>query len=587
MKNILMRSVASIDVLLHKPLKSRTYYLLSIVIALSYTLSLFPFDFFTGSNPFWFDIRTDPTQHVTGLWAFLADSWHFPLLHTNYLNYPEGVSAAYADIIPLAALLFKPIAFLFPEHTHYFGVWVLFSYLMQGLAGAYFLGNAKEKTLLFALTGTLFAVMMPSLMIRIPHGALLMQALIIFILAFYYLAMSGKLAPVQATRRQGVVILLATLIHPYFLAMLYPIYLVTHFSMLMKRKENFSYSMAEISLLTLMVLASFWIVGYIVPAAGVFRPTEGFDINSMNLLSPLLGTELARSLFLPSGSLVLDATGLQIDGHNYLGISVLLMLLGTLIFTPKKLLKALSRHWPMLLLMLGFTFYALSSKIYLSDTLLFSYDLPHLFDKITGTFRSSGRFFWPVGYALLFGLLLLVIQNCRQYWLTLCLLFLLLLQYIDTAPHRAYLYEAAHRKAYFKVDRTVWNKLLDSTKHLYLFPTYGCKADYIDPLAMQYFSTWNKVPFNTGFVARANTDCKTKKKALFDAKTEGDLFVFSKGKITQSEIISAIGKAFDNDCRQHQIGIVCKIGAKKDFWQQFPAGTFSNIKHSTPLQGGS
>lgn len=568
--------------LLQRPLDNSTYYLLSFAIALCYTFSLFPLDFFTGTNPFWFDIRTDPTQHVTGLWAFLADEWHFPLLYTTYLNYPEGVSAAYADIIPLAALLFKPIASFFPDHSHYFGVWVLLSYLLQGIAGAYFLGNAVGKNLLMVLTGTLFAVMMPALMIRIPHAALLTQSLLIFALAFYYLAWVGKLTPAQGTRRQGMLILLAALIHPYFLAMLYPVYIVTHLSLAVKYKEKISYAFWEGMTVTVLVLTILWITGYIIPDQGVFRPAQGFDINSMNLLSPLLGTHLAGSVFLPSGMFKLDATGLQIDGHNYLGISLLLMLFFLAAFKTKELLKALFSHWLMVLLMIGFTLYALSNKIYMADTLIFSYDLPHIFDKITGTFRSSGRFFWPVGYALLFGALILCIRSCRQKLLLPVLPMLILLQYIDTAPHRDYLYEASHRKPYFKVEHDPWNRLVASAKNVYLFPTYGCGADYIDPLAMQYFTTFNKKPYNTGFVARAQTDCSLKNAVLEKRKRPGDLFIFSKGKISDERIASYMGSDFHKYCRRHTIGVVCKIGADAKAWQQFSDANFSIITSLKP-----
>ena len=564
---------------MQKTLNAPAYYLVSIIISLFYTFLIFPPDFFTGSNPFWFDIRTDPTQHVTGLWAFLADEWHFPLLYTTYLNYPQGVSAAYADIIPLAALFFKPVASFFPAHSHYFGVWVLLSYLMQGIAGAYFLGNAVGKNLLMVLTGTLFAVMMPSLMIRIPHSALLMQSLLIFALALYYLASVGRLAPMKATRWQGLLLVLAALIHPYFLAMLFPLYIVMHLSLAVKHKEKISYAFAEGAIVTLLVLAILWIIGYIIPHQGVFRPTQGFDINSMNLLSPLLGTHLAGSVCLPSQMFKLDATGLQIDGHNYLGISLLLMILFLVFFKTKELLGALRAHWLMVLLMIGFTLYALSSKIYMADTLVFSYDLPHIFDKITGTFRSSGRFFWPVGYALLFGALILCIKSCRQKWLVPALLTLILLQYIDTKPHRAYLYEAAHRKPYFKVEHDPWNRLVASVNTVYLFPTYGCGADYIDPLAMQYFATFNEKPYNTGFVARAQTDCSSKNAVLEKEKVPGDLFVFSKGKIADGKIASYIGSNFYKYCRRHTIGIVCKIGADAKEWQQFSDGDFMIINH--------
>ncbi len=563
---------------MQKVISTRLYYLLSIVISILYAYSLFPLDFFTGTNPFWFDVSTDPTQHVTGSWAFFADSWGFPLLHTTYLNYPEGVSTAYADIIPLAALIFKPVVGLFPAGTHYFGVWVLLSYLLQGIAGAYFLGNAKGKTPLFALTGTLFALMMPSLLIRIPHSALLMQSLLIFSLAFYYLAMTGKLSAHSATRRQAGLILIATLVHPYFIAMLYPLYLVTHLSLVLKHKEKPFYALTEIVLLTFAVLLSLWIVGYLIPSEGAFRSSYGFDISSMNLLSPFLGTHLAGSFFLPSERFVLDATGMQIDGHNYLGIVLLMMLGWALLFRSRKLVEIVTRHWVMVLLMIGFVIYSLSTKIYFSDTLVLSYSLPEIFDKITGTFRSSGRFFWPVGYAILFGLLFLVIDNCRSRYLTLCLSAMILLQYIDMAPHRAYLYESSHRKTNFGVKHDVWSDLVGSSSHIYLFPTYGCGAFHTDAMIWQYFATAQKKHYNTGFVARVQTDCKSKRDILKKPKVTGDLFVFTKDKVSSQEVSESMGEAFYQQCRYHAVGIVCKIGATDEDWQHFSDGNFSKIK---------
>lgn len=573
----------TIEAFFLKPLNNAAYYGLALLISTIYVLTLFPLNFFAGTNPFWFDINTDPTQHVTGLWAFLADDWHFPLLYPPYLNYPQGVSAAYADIIPLAAILFKPIAGLFPSYTHYFGIWVFLCYLLQGVAGAYFLGNALKKTLLYAITGAMFSVMMPSLMIRIPHSALLMQSLLLFTLAFYYLGINGKIKPTQATRRQGVLILTAALIHPYFLAMLYPLYFVTHLSFVIKHKEKLSYALKQNALILFLVILLLWVVGYIIPGQGVFSPANGFDINSMNLLSPFLGTYLAGSAFLPSGHFVLDATGLQIDGHNYLGISVLLLSAYIVIFQTRSLAKALFNHWPMVLLMIAFTIYALSNKIYVADTLLVSYDLPSMLDKITGTFRSSGRFFWTVGYMILFGTLLLFIKTCRQKLLIPVLILLVSLQYIDTAPHREYLQEASHRKPYFKVDHAIWSRLVASSNNVYLFPTYGCGADCADTLTLQYFTTRQNKHFNTGFVARAQGDCLTKNAILQNPKAPGDLYIFSKDKISKTEVSKMMGKNFDRFCRQHAFGIVCKIGSNANEWQQYTDGHFSTID-MTPIQ---
>ncbi len=161
-------------------LSIKNYYLIAFGLSFIYTLLLFPMDFIIGNSGFWFNTTTDPTQHVTGMWAFVHDQWHFPLLYTKLLNYPEGVSAAFTDSIPIAAIPFKLISSWLPPGSHYFGIWVLSCYIMQGLAGAYCATILNGYKLNGAVIGALFAVMMPSLMIRIPHAALLAQFVLLF-----------------------------------------------------------------------------------------------------------------------------------------------------------------------------------------------------------------------------------------------------------------------------------------------------------------------------------------------------------------------------------------------------------------------
>lgn len=565
-----------IDKKFNEKLDKKLYYIISLTIAFIYTISLFPLDYFSGQNPFWFDVRTDPTQHISGMWAFVADEWHFPLLKTTYLNYPQGVSVAFTDSIPIAALLFKPIAHFFPENSHYFGVWAFLAYIMQGISGAYFIGEASKKSFLNSLLGTLFALMMPALLIRMPHTALLMQSLLIFTLAFYYLGMTQKISPKNSIKKQSIVLFLATLIHPYFIAMLYPIYLITHFSFLLQKKIDIKYSLLQILMITVLLFLSFWIVGYIVFDKGLPPTTTGFDINSMNMLSPFLGTHLAGSLFLPSEMFKLDATGCQIDGHNYLGISVLLMIFWIVIFKTKHLLKIFYTHLPIVILMILFTIYSLSTTIYLTDKVIFTYSLPDFFNTITGTFRSSGRFFWSVGYMILFGSLLFIINNYKQKFITFLLLILLSLQYIDTKPHRDYLDEGTHRKAYYKVEHKEWSQLVKSSNRIYLFPTYGCNVDYIDPLFVQYFAASQKKQYNTGFVARIRPNCQKKETILKQEFQSGDLFIFSKNKFSKHKINKVMGVNFKYWCRKHEIGIVCKIDSTEKFWQQFDSKIFSD-----------
>jgi hypothetical protein len=551
------RCLAPLDELL----AARTYYALAAGLALVYTLRLFPLDFFLGTNGFWFATQTDPTQHITGMWAFVQDRWRFPLLWTTLLNAPTGVSVAFTDSIPLAALLFKPLYPFLPTGSHYFGIWVLACYVMQGVVGAGATACIGGRTLSAALAGSLFPVMMPSLMIRIPHEALLAQFLLIALLALYYRRHAAQIGTDALVGRGTGLLLLAGAIHPYLLAMAFVLYAAAlvddawHQPSLRSMGRPLAGLLLPLPPLALLLYG----LGYF-PAAGGLPPSEaGFTESSMNVLSPLFGTNLARGRFFPgSPDLVLDATGLQIDGHNYLGLGLLLMLAFLLCLQPSRVLVFLRSHWIMALMLAGMCAYSLSNVVYLGGRVLVQYPLPAFIEPLTRIFRGSGRFFWPVGYALLLSTIGFFLTRPHPGY-RLALLILLGLQYADTRPHRAYLAEASSRKPAFTYDRAVWDERVAQATSVYLLPAYGCGSTGFDALFLQYFSTLHAVPFNTGFIARVVVNCMSKEAVLQRPRRAGELFVFARGHYARATIASAMANHDAAWCREEAIGTVCQV----------------------------
>src|SRR5262249_10280455 len=129
----------------------------------------------------------------------------------------------------------------------------------------------------------------------------------------------------------------------------------------------------------------------------------------------------------------IDATGGQYEGYNYFGAGILL-LLPFAIVTKWSAVKVVPKHYPVLVLLLVlFTLYALSTKVYLRSYRLLSYSLPPFVDMVTGTFQSSGRFFWVVGYAILFATLTAVMS--KPSWPGMLFVALaLLIQWVDVQP---------------------------------------------------------------------------------------------------------------------------------------------------------
>jgi len=548
--------------LLDRPLGFWPYYGLALLLALGYSLHLFPWDFVTGRSGFWFDTRTDPTQHITGMWAFVHDAWRFPLLHTRLLNAPEGVSAAFTDSIPLAALLFKPVYGLLPHGSHYFGFWVLGCYLGQGLVGAWAASAMAGRTLAGCIAGSLLPVMMPALMIRIPHAALLAQGLLLAMLVFYWQLMDGRLGERRFVLRAGILLLLSAGIHLYLTAMLYTLYLGALVAWCWRGPDRAALARAGIAavLPALPLLGMLVAFGYLSAESGLPPVESGYDQSSMNLLSPLLGTHLAPSRFLPADGWKLDATGLQIDGHNYLGLGLLVMLLAIPFSGWRSMWRFLLRHWVMLAVLAGLTVYALSNVVYLGGREVLRYPLPDVVEPLTRIFRGSGRFFWPVGYALLLVALGYYLTRGRRLF-RLALLLAVGLQYADTAPHRAYLAEAAGRKANFAYDRALWDARVRQASAVYLLPVYGCGAAGEDALFLQYFTALHAVPLNTGFVARVASDCEARMAVLSAPRKPGELFVFKPGLLSEALIDQAMGGQRAQWCAEEPIGLVCQVPA--------------------------
>ncbi len=557
-------SFSSLAVYLDRPLRPSYYYFAASLVAAIYTFHLFPIDFFTGTSGFWFNTHTDPTQHITGMWAFVQDSWRFPLLHTRLLNAPEGVSVAFTDSIPLAAILFKPLYGLLPTGSHYFGVWVFLCYMLQGIAGAWAAATIGCRSFAALLAGTLFTLMMPALLIRIPHAALLFQCSLVAILVLYFQLSCGRCSLRRFVMAAVALLLLAGSIHLYLVAMLYALYIAALLGQLWRSLSwrALGHSFFLVLLPAPLLLLLFFVLGYLSFSTGLPPAENGFTESSMNLFSPLLGTQLAPSGFIPTNGVVLDATGLQIDGHNYLGLAVLIMLGFAALSRPLALLRFSRNHVPMILVLLGLFGYSVSNVVYLGANEVLTYSLPRWIEPLTHIFRGSGRFFWPVGYALLLLAIGFFLTRASPVY-RLALLAFAVVQYIDIAPHRAYLYEASHRAPVFAYDRELWDARIEKANAVYLLPAYGCGALGDDALFLQYFTSLHAVPFNTGFIARVATDCAAKNGVLGRQRRPGELFVFKRAEYSDAQIRTAMGAQADQWCNEEPIGVVCIVPAKE------------------------
>jgi len=425
--------------------------LLAVITGLAMLWFLFPSSFWAGQGGFFEKI--DASQHIAGWQFYVKDEWRYPLLKTTRVHSPEGVNIAFMDSIPLAALLLKPFARWLPEHFHYIAIWHVFVFVGQAIAASVLVSSLGACSLFATFVACLFACLWPALMWRFGHTALMTQSLLLFALAVYF---QKKRAIIPASRAQVWLLLLSViglLIHPYFFAMLLSFFIFSLLEeIIMHGDWRTSALFFSIALMIFAVLLT--VLGY----SGQQTTSFGFGEYSMNLSSPFCGSHFYscvdsedRHQF--ASYHFADPTKGQYEGLNYLGLGVFLLLPVSVYTARSKLAEIFLEYKWFLLFLLALTVYSCANRIYWNEHLLFEYSVPQGLKRITDTFRSSGRFFWIVGYTLLFVGLAGAMQSLNKRKIALIVLALTL-QFVDTRDFSQRLTRIAGEPA--KGDLAAW-----------------------------------------------------------------------------------------------------------------------------------
>ncbi|WP_294500534.1 DUF6311 domain-containing protein [uncultured Gemmiger sp.] len=339
-------------------------------------------------------IEKDIQQHYAG-WLFYRQSdLTLPFCLTQSINYPDGLSVAYTDSVPLFAALFRLLSPLLPGTFQYFGIFTLLAFCLQGAFGALLAGLFARGTIV-PLLGDILFVSSPILYERaFRHTALGAQFVLLAALYWYFLC-----------RRQGrmpgaglfVLNVLVITIHPYFLPMTYAVtlallaeYAVAHHQW----KKPLLWLGADLA----STLAAGWLFGlFSSRASGGSDALYGyFGLNLNALWNPVGVGGTVWSRVLP----VQNQVGGNYDAFAYLGLGVLLALpVAALALTIQRRLDLrglLRRHWMLIIVCLILSVFAVSNVITANGATLIHLPLPGWLLQLCSVFRSSGRMFWPV-----------------------------------------------------------------------------------------------------------------------------------------------------------------------------------------------
>jgi hypothetical protein len=342
-----------------------------------------------------FKIGGDSVLGVVGWQFFRFEDWHFPLIGyiSNYVA-PLG-SSIYVNGTPLLAIPFKIFRHFLPINFQFYGAWILSCYILQGVFASLLIQEFNKNTF-FNAVGSLFFISAPIMLWRATGHFCLMPHWVILYAFWLNINSSTKKRFLQWL----VLVSIAVLIFAYMYAMVVCLFFADCLRQVVIDK-TLSRKKCILQLLAVLVISIFlvWITGGFQPGFSGLS-IGGFGIYSMNLSA--LYNPQGWSKYLPD---VILANAGQLEGYNYLGFGMLLLLAFSITTGLKgigKIKDILKKHWPLLLILFGFAVYSLSDTITFGNTVLCHVALYKLLKPITSAFRCSGRFFWPTYYALFF-----------------------------------------------------------------------------------------------------------------------------------------------------------------------------------------
>ena len=492
--------------------------LVAAAVGTAFALTIFPLDLLGGVPRYWNRVQGDNAANWIGYVAFAHDVWRWPIFHTELLAPPEGVSILFTDPIPVLALLGKIIFKSTGYLLNYFGPWLLLSYTLQAVCGYLLLRNLR-LTESAALMGGLLFLLFPVFIFRYGHFPLLAHWLLLSAFIFYFLI--TETGAISYLNFGAAATLLLVLVNPYLFVMATAIYFAALGDAVLYKKISLPVACLTAGAFITTALGVTILFGFITPGKPVIAGW-GFGFYSMNLLSPFVPSRLPwDEIKFREGYNYLnawDATGGQFfEGYNYLGGGVLVLLALALTCAWRELWTFVRRHAILFLTTFGLGVYALSTRIFAGNLLIAVLPFENFepFTTITGVFRVSGRFFWPLGYLLLTTAVYTIFLRFDQKRFAVIVLVAILVQAVDVRPLILDVIARAEPKQ-ARIDFRKWTEAMQAYDELLILPPFLCAATSEQPFILSLGVVVAELgkPTNSVFVNRSAVDCNAEKRTF-------------------------------------------------------------------------
>ena len=521
------------------------------LLALAYACWLFSPLFLRGHGAFWLQENADVTQYVAGFNAYVREAWHWPLLRITSLNAPEGTLATFTDAIPLYAMLLKLI-----QHgpdtpmRNPYGIWIALCFLLQGVGAWWICREARVRSWVTLTAMAMLLASFPALTFRISHTSLMSQWLLVFAIAIYL--RSSRLSTL-AVKPWLILVPCAFYINVYLFAMLSAIFAADVLRHV--RRDNLRPLGVMAGAYALLVLTMCVTMLPMGPGGGAYE--WGFGYYSMNLLAPINGGNLLK---IPH-PVAHDGQG---EGFNYVGLAVLATFTLAWGLRTRRDPRFLRRHAILGVMLVLLTVFAVSNTGYFGAIHVYDLKLADALDPITATFRSSGRFFWPVGYAIIVFTVVSVHRYLNARRAAALLALLVVAQLVDLQDHHAHVRATINPPATPPLDTARWDAFLGKdTRELLFYPPFRCGTapPSHSLLPTMLYATRRGYALSTGYIARAHRPCEHYDDEIATRLKPGTAVVFDMAEFTNPEQIRRLlTKAPPTQCVAIDFAYLCRLG---------------------------
>jgi hypothetical protein len=415
-------------------------------------------------------------------------------------NAPIGTAIGLTDSLPLMAYLVKPFSRWLPEDVQYLGGWMLLCFVLQGAVAARLIGRFVPHLWLRVLGATLF-VMAPILLGRAAHAALCAHWLILW--CFLLATRDARLA--FRWWEWAVLGLLAGLIQPYLAAMVATLLAAI---VLQHGAAAWGDRLVALASAAATMLFGWWLSGMFNLGGTEGLSALGLGVFSANLLAPV--TPQGASRLLPDLPSYRDEQ--LLEGFHYYGLGVLLLIGVAIVMAWRARRTSFpdrpARVWSpwMIAALAVLAALAISPKVTLADRVVV--DLIGPWAAPLSLFRSTGRFMWPLSYAVLVSAIVAVGRHTPAAIGTAIIALAVAVQGFDLS--RFYLDRAtlAHSRTFYEwhdpFTSNRWSLIAPHFAHLVLVLPPQCGAPPVPIENALQFAAAHRLTVNTGTLSRGS-----------------------------------------------------------------------------------